>query len=105
MCIRDRYISDWSVQAAGAGFTAILNCDAPVPTCPVEDLVLDYWAGDNGGAGGFHASGYGIFGADTIITPDFGDLEIVVAEPLNGCILFSAPTSARSVRPSVHRVL
>ncbi len=35
-----QYISDWSVQAPGAGFTAILNCDAPVPTCAVEDLVL-----------------------------------------------------------------
>jgi len=81
-----QYISDWSVQAAGAGFTASLNCDAPVPTCTVEDLVLDYWAGDTSGAGGFHASGHGIFGASEIITPDFGDLEIVVADPLNGCM-------------------
>eukprot|EP01045_Picozoa_sp_COSAG04_P017508 COSAG04_NODE_1552_length_6377_cov_253.592959_4_plen_110_part_00 len=38
------------------------------------------------GAGGFHASGHGIFGADEIITPDFNDLEIVVADPLDGCM-------------------
>ncbi len=26
-----QYISDWSYVQPGAGFTAILNCDAPMP--------------------------------------------------------------------------
>ena len=76
-----RFQSDGSVNANGFEFE--FRCvDAgphpPPPDCVGTDLVLDW-------SGGFHASGHATFGANVIHSPSFDDVEIVMADPREGC--------------------
>ena len=77
-----QFITDWSYQEPGAGFTAVLTCLAPPTpgmTCNVEDLVLDW-------AGGFHASGHAVFDDNAMVMDGVEAAGMVVADPLDGCM-------------------
>jgi len=73
------YDSDGSVN--GQGFTAAFSCieAIPVADCTTEDLVLDY-------VGGFHVSSHAVFGAQTAFSSDMSEVQMIVADPLDGCM-------------------
>ena len=71
--------SDGSVTEGG--FAATFEC-APFidpDLCATTDLVVDW-------AGGFHSSGHAVFGAQTTSQAALDDLEVVIADPLDGCM-------------------
>jgi hypothetical protein len=72
-----RYVSDGWVD--GEGFLATLSCIEAVADCTNENLVLD-WAGN------FHASGHAVFGAQVVFSSDLSEVQVVVADPLSGCV-------------------
>jgi len=73
------YDSDGSVN--GQGFTATFSCieAIPIADCTNEDLVVDW-------AGGFHASGHAVFGATAVFSSDLSEVNVVPADPLDGCV-------------------
>ena len=68
--------SDGSVTQDG--FVGSYSCIA-APDCTMDDLVLDW-------AGGMHASGHALFGSTGTNDADWAGVNVVVADPLNGCM-------------------
>jgi hypothetical protein len=69
---------------------AVAASDEPVLVslhcmCSIDSLVVDYTA-NSGAHTGFHESGHALFGADVVHAPSFHQVEVIVADPLDGCM-------------------